>query len=76
MPVTETYCLLISSDVADRWEMMNAVADLTSVLSLVSHLLARVCLTCKQNIAVEDMFKHLQITANQPRHEVSSLVNL
>ena len=76
MPVTETYCLLISSDVADRWEMMNAVADLTSVLSLVSHLLARVCLTCKQNIAAEDMFKHLQITANQPRHEVSSLVNL
>jgi hypothetical protein len=55
---------------------MNGVGDLTSVFSLVSHLLARVCLTCKQNIAAEDMFKHLQITANQPRHEVSSLVNI
>jgi len=55
---------------------MNVAGELTSVLSLQYDMCLCVCLTCKQNKAAEDMFKHLQITANQPRHEVSSPVNL
>lgn len=53
LPVTEMYCLLISSDVADRWEMMNVVCELASVLSLKHDVCWRVCLTCKHNKATK-----------------------
>jgi len=74
MSATETYCLLISSDVADRWKVMNVTGELTSVLRLR-------CDICCASVWPASRIKRLKACSNtyklqQINHVTKCLVQL